>query len=113
MPHRERFLFVCTNRREDGHPKGSCAERGSEELVKLLKAGLLERGLGKRMRACSSSCLDLCELGATIVQEPDHAVYAHVSAADVPDILDALASGRVCERLLAPPTAPTPPKSSP
>jgi len=103
MPHRERYLFVCTNRREDTHPKGSCAARGSEELVKLLKAGLLARGLSGRMRACTASCLDLCELGAAIVQEPEHVIYRNVTAADVPELLDALASGTVCDRLVARP----------
>ena len=38
MPHRERYLFVCINRRPDDNPKGSCAQKGSEELVKKLKA---------------------------------------------------------------------------
>jgi predicted metal-binding protein len=74
MPHRERYLFVCTNRREEGNPKGSCAQKGSEEIVKRLKAALLERGLAKTVRACSSSCLDLCEVGVSIVLEPDHVV---------------------------------------
>lgn len=109
MPHRERYLFVCTNRREEGNPKGSCAQSGSEELVKLLKSGMAARGLGKRMRACASGCLDLCELGAAIVQEPEHVVYKNVTAADVPDIIAALAEGRICERLVADPSAASPP----
>ncbi len=100
MPHRERYLFVCTNRREEGNPKGSCAQKGSEELVKLLKAALVKRGAAGAIRACSSSCLDLCELAASVVQEPDHVVYGNVTADDVPDIVDAVVSGKVCERLV-------------
>ena len=41
MPHRDRYLFICTNRREEGNPKGSCAQKGSEALVKELKGELL------------------------------------------------------------------------
>src|SRR4026207_1608046 len=78
MSHRERYLFVCTNRREEGNPKGSCAQKGSEELVKVLKAKLKERGVADRIRACASGCLDLCEIGASIVQEPDHVAYGGV-----------------------------------
>lgn len=100
MPHRERYLFVCTNRREPGHPKGSCAERGSEELVKKLKAALLARQAAGRVRACSSSCLDLCEIGAAIVQEPDHVAYGNVTAADVEEIADAVVGGTVVDRLV-------------
>lgn len=102
MPHRDRYLFVCTNRREEGNPKGSCAQKGSEEIVKRLKGALLERGLAKTVRACSSSCLDLCEYGASIVLEPDHVVYGHVTLQDVDAIADALAKGEVVERLVIP-----------
>jgi (2Fe-2S) ferredoxin len=101
MPHRERYLFVCTNRREDGNPKGSCAQKGSEELLKRLKGALLERGLAKSAaRACSASCLDLCEFGASIVLEPEHVVYGNVTLDDVEAIADALAKGQVVERLV-------------
>ncbi len=100
MPHRERYLFVCTNRREDGHPKGSCAAKGSEELVKELKAALIRHKAQMTVRACSASCLDLCEIGAAIVQEPDHVAYGNVTVTDVEDIAAAAAKGAVVERLV-------------
>jgi (2Fe-2S) ferredoxin len=100
MPHRQRYLFVCTNRRPDDHPKGSCAAKGSEELVKALKAALLRRGAADRVRACSASCLDLCEIGASIVQEPDHVAYGGVSLSDVEAIAEAADKGEVLERLV-------------
>jgi (2Fe-2S) ferredoxin len=101
MPHRARYLFVCTNRRADDHPKGSCAQKGSEEIVKALKAALVQRGVAKDVvRACSSSCLDLCEIGISIVQEPEHVAYGNVSLADVDAIADAAAKGEIVERLV-------------
>jgi (2Fe-2S) ferredoxin len=113
MPHRERYLFVCTNRREEGNPKGSCAQKGSEEILKRLKAALLERGLAKSVaRACSTSCLDLCEVGASIVLEPDHVVYGHVTLEDVDAIADAVAKGEVVERLVIPRPASAPGKGT-
>lgn len=103
MPHRDHYFFVCTNRREEGNPKGSCAQKGSEKIIKALKGALLERGLGKsEARACSSSCLDLCEAGVTILLEPDHVVYGNVTMADVDAIADALAKGEIVERLVVP-----------
>jgi (2Fe-2S) ferredoxin len=101
MPLRERYLFVCTNRRPDDHPKGSCAQRGSEDVLKRLKAALLSRGVSARVRACGSSCLDLCEFGVAVVQEPEHATYANVTLDDVDAIADAVATGSTVERLLA------------
>jgi (2Fe-2S) ferredoxin len=102
MPHRDRYLFICTNRREEGNPKGSCAQKGSEEIVKRLKGALLERGLAKTVRACSASCLDLCEYGVSIVLEPDHVVYGNVTLEDVDAIADGVAKGQVVERLVVP-----------
>ena len=102
MPTRERYLFVCTNRRDPGNPKGSCAASGSEELLAALKKGLVDRGEQKRLRACATGCLDLCEVGAAVLQEPEHAVYGGVTLGDVDSILDAAVSGKVVERLVPP-----------
>ena len=110
MPHRERYLFVCTNRRDADNPKGSCAQKGSEEIVKALKSALLKRGAAARVRACSSGCLDLCEIGATIVQEPEHVAYGNVTLGDVDAIAEAADKGGVVERLVVHPT-PAPAKS--
>ena len=100
MPHRERYLFICTNRRLDDNPKGSCAQKGSEDLVKRLKAALLARGAGASVRACATGCLDLCEIGASIVQEPEHVAYGNVTVDDVDAIADAAVKGDVVERLV-------------
>ena len=100
MPHRQRYLFVCTNRRPEGDPKGSCAQAGSEPVLKALKDALFKRGVVKTVRACGSTCLDLCEIGVAVVQEPDHVAYGHVTMADVDELADAMAEGRVVERLL-------------
>jgi (2Fe-2S) ferredoxin len=100
MPHRDRYLFVCINRRPDGDPKGSCAEKGSEKIADDLKAAIAKLGAQKRIRSCRSSCLDLCESGVSIVVEPDHVAYGHVTAADVDEIASAAAEGRIVERLV-------------
>jgi len=101
MPPRQRYLFVCTNRRAPDNPKGSCAQKGSEELVVKLKEALAKRGLAKEVvRACSSSCLDMCETGITILQEPEHVVYGRVTPDDVDEIADAAGRGEVVERLV-------------
>jgi (2Fe-2S) ferredoxin len=100
MPHRERYLFVCVNRRDADNPKGSCAQKGSEEVAKRLKEALKTKGLATRIRACTSSCLDLCETGISIVQEPEHVVYGAVTLDDVDAIVDAAGRGEVVERLV-------------
>ncbi|MGI9086391.1 MAG: (2Fe-2S) ferredoxin domain-containing protein [Chthoniobacterales bacterium] len=101
MPQRERYLFVCTNRRAEDHEKGSCARRGAEAVHGALKEQLKTRGLAKvQARVCASSCLDQCASGVTILVEPDHFFYGRVTLDDVPEIIDALGTDRRVERLV-------------
>ena len=101
MGQRRRYLFVCTNRRPDDNPKGSCAAKGSEAVHQALKAELFARGLAKvEARVCSAGCLDQCATGVSVLVEPDHFFYGRVTVDDVPAIVEALASGSRVERLV-------------
>jgi (2Fe-2S) ferredoxin len=100
MPHRERYLFVCTHRRAPENPNGSCARRGSEEILTKLKEALVTRAAQARVRVCSASCLDLCASGPSIVVEPEHVTYGNVTLEDVDEIADAAVAGRVVDRLV-------------
>jgi (2Fe-2S) ferredoxin len=98
---RERYLFVCINRRADDNPKGCCATKASEEVYTALKAEIAARGLAKlEARVCTSSCLDQCDTGVTVLVEPDHFFYGHVTVADVLEIVDGLVSGQPVKRLV-------------
>ncbi len=101
MAQRERYLFVCTNLRADDDPRGSCTARGSNEVRQALKEQLAAAGLASlKARACTSSCLDQCSSGVTILVEPDHFFYGKVTVADVPEIVAALKRGERVERLV-------------
>jgi (2Fe-2S) ferredoxin len=100
---RKHYLFVCINRRAEGNPKGCCAAKDSEEVYRALKAAVAARGLAKvEARVCTSSCLDQCETGVTVLVEPDHFFYGHVTVADVPEIVDGLINGQPVKRLVIP-----------
>ncbi|MCC6648263.1 MAG: (2Fe-2S) ferredoxin domain-containing protein [Polyangiaceae bacterium] len=101
MPLRQRYLFVCVNRRPDDAPKGSCAARGSEALHAALKSATAARGLARTVaRPCTSSCLDVCTQGPVVLVEPDQVFLGRVTEADVPAIVDALAGGEWPAHLL-------------
>ncbi|PYL39560.1 MAG: hypothetical protein DMF34_03665 [Verrucomicrobia bacterium] len=101
MAQRRRYLFVCINRRPDDNPKGCCAAKGSEEVYKALKAEVAARGLAKlEARVCTSSCLDQCATGITVLVEPDHFFYGRVTIADVPEIVDGLVNSQRVKRLV-------------
>jgi (2Fe-2S) ferredoxin len=98
---RKRYLFVCINRRAEENPKGCCAARNSEEVYKALKEEVAARGLAKfEARVCTSSCLDQCATGVTVLVEPDHFFYGRVTVADVPEIVDGLVSAQPVKRLV-------------
>lgn len=101
MAQRKRYLFVCINRRPDDNPKGCCVAKGSEEIYKALKVELAARGLNQNeARVCTSSCLDQCATGVTVLVEPDHFFYGRVTLADVPEIVDGIVSEQRVERLV-------------
>jgi len=101
MPQRKQYLFVCINSRADDNPKGCCLSKGSEEVYQALKAEVAARGLHKQeARVCTSSCLDQCATGVTILVEPGHFFYGRVTVADVPEIAEAIARGERVERLV-------------
>ena len=87
-PHLERHVFICTNRREAGNTKGSCAEKGGEAIRDAFKQQLHERGLKGRMRANAAGCLDQCARGATVVVYPEQVWYGGVTPDDVPEIIE-------------------------
>ena len=104
MAQRRRYLFVCVNRRPDDNPKGCCAGKGSEEIYQSLKEALAARGLNKiEARVCTSSCLDQCATGVTLLVEPDHFFYGHVTLNDVPEIVEKLSMNQRVERLVLSP----------
>lgn len=79
-------MFVCTNRRPDGSPKGCCASKGSEELVPLFKREIDAQGL-KGIRINKAGCLDACEQGATVCVYPEGVFYKAVTPDDVKRIV--------------------------
>ena len=101
MPHFERHVFVCTNERAPGHPRGDCKSKGGVELRDALKKALNGRGLGTLIRPNNAGCLDQCEAGCTVVVYPEQVWYGGVTLADLPEIVEShLIGGVPVARLL-------------
>jgi (2Fe-2S) ferredoxin len=90
MPKRERYVWVCTNRRPEGNPKGSCAQHGSEALQLALKSAVAEAGLHQKVRVMTAGCMDLCWVGASVAVMPDDTFLGRVTEGDIPAIVEAL-----------------------
>jgi (2Fe-2S) ferredoxin len=95
-------VFVCTNRRPDGHARGSCAARGSERLRDYMKARTKELGVASA-RINMAGCLDRCELGPCIVVYPQGIWYRVQTTDDVDRVLaEHLLGGRPPSDLMLP-----------
>jgi (2Fe-2S) ferredoxin len=101
MSRYQRHIFVCINQRPAGHPKGCCADKGSEQIRDALKAELQKRGLKDIVRANNSGCLDACEFGPSMVIYPEGVWYGGVTLNDIGEIVDQhILKGKVVQRLL-------------
>ena len=73
-------VFICTNEREAGLP------RGSDKLRTYVKAKAKELGLD-RARIKRTECLERCELGPNFVIYPEGVWYKCETTADVDHVL--------------------------
>ncbi len=95
-----RHVFICTNRRPDGSPKGCCASKGGEAVRDAFKQAVHDAGLRASVRTNAAGCLDACERGVAVVVYPEGVWYGGVKAEDVPEIVqEHLVNGRPVERL--------------
>lgn len=85
-PYYRRHVFMCTNQRPDGHPRGCCAAKEAEKLRSYLKNQAKKFGLDD-MRINAAGCLDRCELGPTMVIYPEGVWYSYRDRADLDEIL--------------------------
>ncbi len=99
--HFDFHVFVCANRRPDGHPKGSCGTKGSERLRDYMKARAKELQI-PRIRINSAGCLDRCEYGPCLVIYPQGVWYRVNNESDVDAVLQrhVIEGGRAEELLI-------------
>ncbi len=88
MPKFDKHIFVCTNQRPEGHPRGCCDPAATADLHREFKVKLVKRGLKNLVRVNKSGCLDQCEHGPTVVIYPEAVWYGNVTADDIDEIID-------------------------
>lgn len=82
----DRHVFMCTNERPAGHPRGCCKEKGAIKLRNYMKARAKELG-AEGVRVNTAGCLDRCELGPVMVIYPEGVWYRYDDMADIDEIL--------------------------
>lgn len=103
MSKPQRHVFVCTQNRPPQHPRGSCASKGTTDVLQAFWAELQKRQAYEKVAITNSGCIGPCELGANVLVYPEGVLYRGVTPADVNEIFTShLEGGTPVARLLAP-----------
>ena len=103
MPRPDKHVFVCTQSRPQGHPRGSCAQFNSSAVMEAFLVAFQEHDLWGKHKVSASGCVGPCSHGPSVLIYPESTMYSKVSPEDVSEIVvKHLIGGEVVERLKAP-----------
>jgi len=86
-------VLVCTGT--------GCASSGGKEVLAKFEEEIKKQGLDKEVKAVSTGCHGMCEMGPIVTVYPEGTFYVRVKPEDVPTIVEEhLLKGRIVERLL-------------
>ncbi len=104
MAKPEKHVFVCSQNRPAGHPRGCCVQKGGNDLIQAFWKELQQRNLFDKIAVTYSGCLGPCDGGPNVVIYPEGVMYSQVAKEDVAIIFDEhLLGGEPVERLRCPP----------
>lgn len=103
MPKPAKLIFVCSNQRPPGHPRGSCNDKGAQDILLKFSELLDSMGLWEKVSLVKTSCLGPCYEGPVVSVQPDNIWYGHVATRDVEDIIEGhIINGKPLEKLQIP-----------
>ena len=86
-------VLVCTGT--------GCASSGGKEVLAKFEEEIKKQGLDKEIKAVSTGCHGMCEMGPIVTIYPEGTFYVRVKPEDVPVIVEEhLLKGRIVSRLL-------------
>ena len=98
-----KHVFVCTQSRPPDHPRGSCAAKGSADVLQEFVQQFEQRQFWGRYAVSSSGCLGTCGTGPSVLVYPEGVMYGGVSKEDVTAIIEEhLLGNKPVERLKVP-----------
>ena len=88
MPKPKKHVLVCVQGRPPGSPRGSCKQKGCDEVFNAFLAEFQNRNLWGQYLLTNTGCLGVCQAGTAVLVYPDNIMYGNVTAADVVEIID-------------------------
>lgn len=103
MPKPAKHVFICSQSRPPGHPRGSCGEKGSPAVIQEFMQQFEQQQLWGQFALTSCGCLGTCSYGPAVLVYPEGVLYSGVTKDDVNAIIgEHLLGGQPVERLKAP-----------
>ena len=104
MPKPKYHILVCTNSRPPGHPRGSCGEKGGNNLLTLFMSEIEKNNLFTEAIVTGSTCIGPCPLGPIVIVYPEGTWYQKITKPeDVTAIVkEHIQGGKPIERLKLP-----------
>ncbi len=80
---------------------GTCGQAsGANDLIRVAKRDILEKGLTEKVRLRITGCHGFCEMEPSVLVEPGGVFYPRVGLNDMSRLVEAVAAGDVLEDLL-------------
>ncbi len=103
MAKPEKMILICNNQRPPGHPRSSCADKGSRDVTMECSEMLDDRNLFGKVSLAMTGCIGPCSYGPIVAIMPDNVWYHAVTKDDLEEILDGhVIGGKPVERLIMP-----------
>jgi len=103
MPRPEKHLFICTQNRPQGHPRGSCANAGGAEIMNEFMNEIQAQNLFEKIGLTNTGCMGPCMMGPSVLVYPEGVMYGKVTRTDVKTIIEQhLLGGQPVAELMVP-----------
>ena len=60
MPRPDKHVFICTQNRPQGHPRGSCTSKGCAEIMTEFMNEIQSRNLFEKIGLTNTGCMGPC-----------------------------------------------------
>lgn len=98
-----KHVFVCTQSRPPGHPRGSCGANNSPLVLQEFMQQFEQQQLWGRIALTGCGCLGTCSNGPSVLVYPEGVMYGGVGKDEVAAIVEEhLLGDKPVERLKVP-----------
>jgi len=103
MPRPEKHVFLCSQARPPGHPRGSCSDKGCRAVMDEFMDQFNKRQCFDKVAVTMTGCIGPCNMGPNVLVYPEGVMYGQVTREDVTAIFDEhLLGNQPIERLKVP-----------